>query len=150
MLWCTNMVGCSNFQQPKWGSGLGSHPKLHGFGFEPSNAPGIQSRSSLGCSGTSFLIMFLRIFPFTHTSPCPEIFAYLIPWCTLCRRYLMLWYYCNSCLPSEVFPKLQWSVAVCWCQSRYKMILVCLHCSFSCIDMMIGRLNELSFALFSF
>ena len=25
---------------------------------------------------------------------CSGKFAYLMPWCTLCRRYLMPWYYC--------------------------------------------------------
>ena len=47
---------------------------------------------------TSFLILFLRIFPFTKISPCPKKIAYLIPWCTLCRRYLMPWYYCTAIL----------------------------------------------------
>ena len=26
---------------------------------------------------------------------CSGKFAYLMPWCTLCRRYLMSWYYCS-------------------------------------------------------
>ena len=47
-------------------------------------------------SRTSFLIVFRRICPFAKISPCPSIFAYLILWCTLCRRYLMPRYYCMS------------------------------------------------------
>ena len=34
--------------------------------------------------------MFRRIYPFTKISPCPRIFAYLIPWCALCRGTTVL------------------------------------------------------------
>ena len=39
------------------------------------------------------------------------MFAYLIPWCTLCRRYLMPWYYCTStfkCPPGSVRGQSRW------------------------------------------